>query len=186
MITKTIFFEPAITHCEHNSSESGRTLEEVIRNIRHQPYEIVAIFDACGNKICEHTNHQEEYTAFAIPEQWASAASLMVHNHLVDGTFSPQDLVSNAMTNVCISIIASPSCNFYLFRPLTGWPDTIGEIAEEYDTITQLLQRNPHHDYNFETARHLALLKVTQHYGIKYRVEAINGTTLPDAFSIST
>ncbi len=105
MITKTIFFEPAITHCEHNSSESGRTLEEVIRNIRHQPYEIVAIFDACGNKICEHTNHQEEYTAFAIPEQWASAASLMVHNHLVDGTFSPQDLVSNAMTNVCITIL---------------------------------------------------------------------------------
>lgn len=181
---KTILSEPSVTQCEQNSSESGKTLDEVISNIRYRPYEVVAIFDAYGNKICEHTNHQQEYTAFTLPEKWRVAANLMVHNHLADGTFSPLDLISNAIADINVSMIVSPSCNFYLFRPTTGWPD-MEEVVLEYNTIIQIIQRKPRHNYDLETARHLALLKVAQHYGIRYKVEAINGAVLPAMFAAS-
>ena len=181
---ETLFSEPSFTHCDQNSSESGKTLTEVIRNIRHRHYEVVALFDAYGNKICEHTNHQQEYAGFMLPEKWIAKANLMVHNHLADGTFSPPDLLSNAIADINVSMIVSPSCNFYLFRPTTGWPD-MEELLTEYDTIIQIMQHKPRHNYDLEAARHLALLKVAQHYNIKYKVEAASGANLPATFAVS-
>lgn len=92
------------------------------------------------------------------------------------------DLAGLATINVSINIVVSPSCNFYLFRPTKGWPD-LREAASEYETIIQTLLNSPRHNYDMEAARHLALCKVTQHYGIQYKIEVAEGATLPAIFA---
>lgn len=168
----------SIQNLYHNNSESGNSLPEVIQNIRHQPYEIAAIFDQYGHKICEQTNHREELCAIALPAEWQASAHLMIHNHVVDGTFSPEDIVTAKDLDIQIVLVVTPHYNFYLLRPVSGWPDN-DDWLEEYRTIIQMYQHHRRYDYNLDAARHLALLKVAQHHRMTYYVTDIAGHCIP-------
>lgn len=181
MTTETILscIEESLQNIYHNSSESGHCLPEVAQNIRRQPYEILAIFDQCGYKICEQTNHNENICAVALPKEWCTSAHLMIHNHITDMTFSSEDIITTKNLNLQISFLVTPRYNFYLFRPQSGWPD-IDDLVEEYDTIIQMYRHHRRYDYDLSTARHLALLKISQQYHITYRVTDVTGRPISD------
>lgn len=153
----------------NDNSHSGDTLDEVMASIRSQPHEISAMFDQCGNKIYEHTSHHHRCSVTAIPPAYLPHLFLSVHNHPHDITFSGTDLETLVRLDLSAIIVTSPSRNYILLRPSTGWPSS-DDWIEEYDAITQVLLRHPHRDYDVATARHLALMKVAQHYHLWYYV----------------
>lgn len=172
-ITKLILQAQKDLERGSNNYYSGDTLSEVMANIRSQPHEISAMFDQCGNKIYEHTSHHCRCSVTAIPPAYLPHLFLSVHNHPHDLTFSSTDLKTLVHLDLSAIIVTSPSRNYILLRPSIGWPQSADWI-EEYDTITQMLVHHPRHDYDTATARHLALMKVAQHYHLWYCVTDLN------------
>lgn len=176
--TLSTYIESAINNIQHNTSESGNNLQEVMTNIRHRPYEVGAMFDCCGQKNCEKTNHSYEAVVVAMPDEWRDLANLMVHNHVIDRTFSTGDLIASKNFDLGISIVVTPSYNFYLFRPTKGWPEG-NEWIEEYSILIKKIQQSRRHNCNWATASHLALDELANHYGIIYRVTDLHGNSIP-------
>lgn len=123
-----------------DNSHHGDTLTQVMESIRSQPYEISALFDPCGRKICEHTSHHQRFDVVAIPTAYLPHIFLSVHNHIHDITFSSLDLETATNTDLSILIVASPSRNYILIRPSAGWPES--DWSTEYHDITQMLLRH--------------------------------------------
>lgn len=140
-----------------------------------------ALFDPCGRKICEHTSHHQRLDVVAIPMAYLSHIFLSIHNHIHDITFSSLDLNTATSTNLNIMIVASPSRNYILVRPTTGWPES--DWSEEYHEITQMLLRHRFYNYDLATARHLALMKVAKHYHIPYYVTDLDHRILTSSAS---
>lgn len=156
----------------HDNSDSGTTLAQVMENIRTQPYEISALFDPCGRKICEHTSRHQKFDVLAIPTAYLPSTFVSVHNHVSDITFSGLDLNTAVDMDLQMLVVVSPTRNYFMMRPSTGWPDA--NLSAEYRDITQILLHHRFYDYDRATARHLALMKVAAHYGIRYYVTDLN------------
>lgn len=113
-----------------------------------------------------------------MPDEWRDLANLMVHNHVIDRTFSTGDLIASKNFDLGISIVVTPSYNFYLFRPTKGWPEG-NEWIEEYSILIKKIQQSRRHNCNWATASHLALDELANHYGIIYRVTDLHGNSIP-------
>lgn len=167
--TLLAYAEAAINMTFHNNSESGAKLCEVVQNIRHQPYEITAFFDDHGSKIYEHTSRDPKVCAVCLSNKWSESAHLMVHNHVINCPFSPEDLETGNAFDLQVNLVVTPDYNFYLFRPHTGWP-TDDDWIKEYNLMIEMYQHHRRYSYDLGTARHLALLKLSKHHHMIYYV----------------
>lgn len=94
-----------------SSGNHGETISEVIENLRYEPYEIIVVFTADGQKLFEQTSQQKDY-ALLEDEQFQQLkqveGEILIHNHPnADVPFSSTDLWLCSQLEVGQGIVVS-------------------------------------------------------------------------------
>lgn len=160
-----------------NNCESGATIPEVMANIRHQPYEIITVFDNRQRKFCDRTIYDKWMSSLYLTDDVKRLADTAIHNHITDCTFSAVDLRFIEQLNLKTSILVTPSYNYYLERPEQGWPQN-SDWCEELASIGKSLYYTSRLNLNRATARHQALIRVSERYNMPYYQTDSSGNLL--------
>lgn len=164
----------SIIEC-NNNSDSGNTKEEVMENIRNRPYEVTAVFDKHGAKLFEHTDKSSWLNHICACDRLCQLADTSIHNHTVDTTFSSTDLSFSAVLDLNTHILVTPSSTYYMQRPKFGWPEDDSWCEELVMLAHSIYYRC---NINRATARHRAMLKVTEEYKIPYYQLNVAGNSI--------
>lgn len=121
-----------VANCEDilpiSNYDSGDTVEEVIENLRHLPYEVGVFFDSNYQKIYDFTIYSEKECQLTFPNEWLPHLQVFIHNHPNSNwDFSDKDLWA-AATLGCPTLIVV--CKDYTCV-IENWPRDWSHEAPE-------------------------------------------------------
>lgn len=93
----------------------GDTIGEVMRSLRQQPYEYLALFTADGYKLAETTTYERYHVELTCVMQemiYERRAAILVHTHPHDSCFSPEDWRSLGSLGIPNAILLAPRIIF--------------------------------------------------------------------------
>lgn len=123
----------SISNINGVTESHGDSFEEVIANIRNEPYEIFVAFDSHGTKLFEYSDNN--CNSVKIPPQLLNYyqehnGTYILHNHPAEHTpFSLEDLETACSLEVSATIVSTYSCNYFLEPTTDGWPQP-GELFD--------------------------------------------------------
>ncbi len=117
--------QEALERASFNQINSGDTLDEVERNIRDREYEVMAAFDAKGNKLAEITDGKIDQVSFPAGLSkylQNNGVSAITHNHPGNSSLSGMDIALAQLMDLEQIRAVGPTYTYELSTGGKSWP----------------------------------------------------------------